>query len=843
VVTAVFQSNNLTRLVFSLFLLFSADAFSQNVNQHRHDLISTHPECVDPDGDGWGWNGVSSCRIDAIRTPDVQEPVETIAIDPEPDSSCVDPDGDGWGWNGISSCRVSAKQTSTEEGDLKIPEHTADPVTSCHSQDSASTCVATESPASTQPQISDNNTTPVITEASCLDPDGDGWGWNGVASCRVTSIVSRDPVAITDSIETTAHTDLLCVDSDGDGWGWNGVASCNTNDSSNTSNANTAVPVEDAESVVSSDNTTACIDPDGDGWGWDGYQSCVVESAEQTVAIEPHIIDSTATAVEDIPVDTESVTIEEVALVEPVTTIDQLPVSEETIEDQDATQTEPLNPQATPEHTEPAAINETPPVEEVLPEEPETEATADTETLPAVDESTSVEETPAVGAAIESQLTPTIDDTADAAQLPEADLETEIADDPGTEIVEETEAEIAEESEAEIVEETGAEIVEETGAQIVEETGAEIVEETETELVVETLIGMATELDETIENSGANIEQYLTPHEINGKLQVCYIDNLYSLCNQYGDPVQLTGMSSTGIQWSGWHTYDRSGCLTGESLDLLSMNWKTDIFRIAVYPKNGGYESNPEEFFRHVNTIIAELSDRGMYAIVDYHILVGEGVSGNPLDYAESAESFFRRIVQDNKHRTNVLYEIANEPQGPDLTWDHIRQYADRITQAIREEEEPDNNAVVIVGTNAWSSFGMAFHGDFYEILDNPVDDSGNNLMYAFHFYANDSDHNKNGYLDGLSESVHHIPVFVTEWGTQYASGGGVNNFSKANQYLELMQEKNISWTMWNFSDTVESSAVWNDPNFCGMDEDWENPDHLSPTGLFIKQVFENKQH
>jgi len=53
---------------------------------------------------------------------------------------------------------------------------------------------------------------PAQTSAVCIDTGliGDGWGWNGSASCRVT-ITSTEPV---------------CFDFDGDGWGWNGTMSC-----------------------------------------------------------------------------------------------------------------------------------------------------------------------------------------------------------------------------------------------------------------------------------------------------------------------------------------------------------------------------------------------------------------------------------------------------------------------------------------------------------------------------------------------------------------------------------------------------------------------------------------
>ncbi|OED38551.1 hypothetical protein AB833_19225 [Chromatiales bacterium (ex Bugula neritina AB1)] len=56
------------------------------------DMNDTDKECIDtlPVGDGWGWDGVTSCRLK------VSDPV------------CVDspPVGDGWGWDGVSSCKI-----------------------------------------------------------------------------------------------------------------------------------------------------------------------------------------------------------------------------------------------------------------------------------------------------------------------------------------------------------------------------------------------------------------------------------------------------------------------------------------------------------------------------------------------------------------------------------------------------------------------------------------------------------------------------------------------------------------------------------------------------------------
>ena len=108
-------------------------------------------ECIDSDGDGWGWNGTASCRIETTSA-----------------GTCVDNDGDGWGWTGTASCRIGGNNSSA---------------------------------------------------GACVDSDGDGWGWDGTASCRIDS----------------GTTSGACIDTDGDGWGWDGVQSCRL-DSPNLNN-------------------------------------------------------------------------------------------------------------------------------------------------------------------------------------------------------------------------------------------------------------------------------------------------------------------------------------------------------------------------------------------------------------------------------------------------------------------------------------------------------------------------------------------------------------------------------------------------------------------------------
>ncbi len=76
-------------------------------------LSSSLQRCVDHDGDGWGWDGSSSCKVGA-QSGVVKTAVANIESDSSQVSSdsCVDSDGDGWGWNGSASCRVSEVSAS-----------------------------------------------------------------------------------------------------------------------------------------------------------------------------------------------------------------------------------------------------------------------------------------------------------------------------------------------------------------------------------------------------------------------------------------------------------------------------------------------------------------------------------------------------------------------------------------------------------------------------------------------------------------------------------------------------------------------------------------------------------
>ncbi|MEH0843518.1 cellulase family glycosylhydrolase [Micromonospora sp. CPCC 205711] len=280
-----------------------------------------------------------------------------------------------------------------------------------------------------------------------------------------------------------------------------------------------------------------------------------------------------------------------------------------------------------------------------------------------------------------------------------------------------------------------------------------------------------------------------TPVAINGQLRVCGVN----LCNQYGRPIQLRGMSTHGLQWF-------AQCYNDASLDALATDWRADLLRIAMYVQEQGYETDPTGFTNRVNSLVDEAGERGMYALIDFHTLT----PGDPTYNLERAKTFFAAVSARNAGRNNVIYEIANEPNG--VSWQTIKNYAEQVIPVIRAN---DPDAVVVVGTRGWSSLGVSEGGNSTEVINNPV--NAGNVMYTFHFYA--ASH-KDAYRAEVERAAARLPLFVTEFGTVTYTGGGAFDSASSTAWLDLLDRLKISYANWTYSDANESSAAFR-PGTC----------------------------
>jgi endoglucanase len=299
-----------------------------------------------------------------------------------------------------------------------------------------------------------------------------------------------------------------------------------------------------------------------------------------------------------------------------------------------------------------------------------------------------------------------------------------------------------------------------------------------------------------------------SPVAINGRLHVCGT----RLCNKFDKPIQLRGMSTHGLQW-----YRQ--CINDKSLDALAADWKADVLRVSMYVQEGGYVTDPAGYTNLVHAIVNKATARGLYVIVDWHMLD----PGDPFYNLARAKTFFTKIAGLHKNNVNVLYEVANEPSG--VTWYRIKSYHEQIVPVIRKQSP---NAVILLGTRGWSSLGVSDGADERQIVNNPV--KAKNVMYTFHFYA--ASHGAR-YYDALARASSKLPMFVTEFGTQKYTGDGSNDFVQAQKYIDLMAKRKISWVNWNYSDDYRSGAVFKghtcpSGNFAGVSA-------LKPAGLWVR--------
>ncbi|PZF95485.1 cellulase family glycosylhydrolase [Micromonospora endophytica] len=275
-----------------------------------------------------------------------------------------------------------------------------------------------------------------------------------------------------------------------------------------------------------------------------------------------------------------------------------------------------------------------------------------------------------------------------------------------------------------------------------------------------------------------------TPVAVHGQLSVCGLQ----LCNEAGEAIQLRGMSSHGLQFF-------PDCVNTDSLVALRDDWQADVIRLSMYAQEGGLETDPEGFTAKVNGLVDDATALGLYVIVDFHVLT----PGDPNFNLDLAKTFFEDVTSTHAAKNNVIYEIANEPNG--VSWDGIKAYADEVIPVIR------NNApesVVLVGTRGFSSLGLSEGSDETEIIEDPV--TFDNIMYTFHFYAASHGEDRRAVVARAAQS---LPLFVSEFGTQTFTGDGDNDFDSTTAWLDLLKEHQISYAMWSFSDGRETNSTF----------------------------------
>ena len=327
-------------------------------------------------------------------------------------------------------------------------------------------------------------------------------------------------------------------------------------------------------------------------------------------------------------------------------------------------------------------------------------------------------------------------------------------------------------------------------------------------LMVLTLLTSACGKTETTtkKNNANKKETTVTEKKVEKNNYVSYNGNLSlegnNIVNQYKEKIVLKGISSHGLQWFNY-------LITDENIKTLK-SWNTNVFRLAMYTKEGGYIDNRNVYDDLIKDIDLVISN-DMYVIVDWHILS----DNNPNNYKNEAIDFFDKISSKYKNTPNIIYEICNEPNGG-TSWNDVKSYAEDVIKTIRK----NSNNIIIVGTPTWSQ-------DVDSVINNKIDDK--NTMYALHFYSGThKDDLRNKAKRALDNNV---PIFVSEFGVSDASGNGGVYLDEANKWMEFIKNNNLSFINWSLADKNESSALLK------QDSKVVSDDSLSESGKYIKNV------
>lgn len=293
--------------------------------------------------------------------------------------------------------------------------------------------------------------------------------------------------------------------------------------------------------------------------------------------------------------------------------------------------------------------------------------------------------------------------------------------------------------------------------------------------------------------------QLMTGKNSQGKGQI------YGSCEgvKDGAEVQVRGMS---LYWS--LMPQAMEFWTEEGVTTMVNDMKIQIVRAAMATKssdnwngewNGiklkGWEGDQANQTKFVETVVEAAIKNDIYVIIDWH-------SHSANQQTESAKTFFKQMAEKYGKYDNVIFEVFNEPEN--ISWSDVKSYANQVIQVIRQYS--DN--LILVGNPKWDQNPS-------DAIGNEVTDPKNNTAYTLHYYANT--HNWEGsYEWGESEGLKGekamnagLSVFISEWGTGDANGGGTPNQDRNSKWQDYANKHKLSWANWSASYISEGTAAF----------------------------------
>ena len=290
-----------------------------------------------------------------------------------------------------------------------------------------------------------------------------------------------------------------------------------------------------------------------------------------------------------------------------------------------------------------------------------------------------------------------------------------------------------------------------------------------------------------------------------------------------GQPVQLKGFSTHGLQWFPY--------VTGEAGTVENMvdGFGVQVIRLAMYVhERSGVDGNtiagylgesPNIYEDQVRPLILDAIANDIYVVVDWHLHWNPASEQNkqwtPSPYTEEAKSFFSMVAEEFGNHPNIIYEIMNEP-GQFISWQQVKDHAIPVYNEIRAI---DSDNLILVPTPSFSQNILDAAND--PIVDAETANGASNIAYTMHFYA--QSHNFRERADeALSKG---IAIFVSEWGMSDFTGDGAIDTTEnglSDLWVDWMRDRNISWLAWNFANKDESSSALKAYENSNLGNEWQ---------------------
>ena len=288
--------------------------------------------------------------------------------------------------------------------------------------------------------------------------------------------------------------------------------------------------------------------------------------------------------------------------------------------------------------------------------------------------------------------------------------------------------------------------------------------------------------------------QLITGKTSQGKGQI------YGSCEgvKDGAEVQVRGMS---LYWS--LMPQAVEFWSEEGITTMVNDMKIQIVRAAMATGNEdwqggykGYASDPNTQKNLVKTVVEAAIKNDIYVIIDWH-------SHQANKQTDAAKNFFKEMAETYGQYDNVIFEVFNEPEQ--ISWGEVKNYANQVIEVIRQYS--DN--LVLVGNPSWDQNPS-------DAIGNEVTDPKNNTAYTLHYYANTHSWEGTYEWGGESEGTKGekamnagLSVFVSEWGTGDANGGGNPDQGRNTKWQEYINKHKLSWANWSASYISEGTAAF----------------------------------